>query len=960
MAKEVVLNIKLDATEAIQKIKELAVNTGELKDRKKALNEAIKVEELMYKSLAALQAKGIDVGKDLASREEKLLRVRTQNREEIALIDTALKGNSAQTRELTNDVAGLTESGLRFRDKMAQAFSQAIGPTFAKLSDSVSHANLEMGKALKTFGAGSAEFLKAAGNAKKMEEAVDAVKQAQIEATAALKKFGENSDEFKKVNDNLRSLEDTAKQVGEEIGTKLEGGFTRLNVQIRAANKAAQEAAEKYGLASKEFKEAANRVDDLDDQLKRVNATVGSIDLDGKIETAGRSLQGLVGAFQVGESAAALMGVEAEDLNNTMLKVGAALALQDGIKGMIEGAKAAKALALSVGLVTPAAEGGTLAVNGLKLALVSSGIGAIVLLLGLFASHMAEVARNTEAATKNYEDWKTSIRDKAGLTALRDQNDVIKARIALNAELLKGAKADAATVKALQEDLAEAEAKADKNRIGSFEEERDAFRDLQAAKRKVFDEQQNYIAKSEEDRLDLINRLGLEETATNAEVLEKYKKLKLEFRKTEAEADKESLEKNIAGQDEGLKKLSALQDRARKDKEDADKEADKKKERALQEQAEILKQSEQNRIEQFQHNEESIQKLLEETTELALTDEQRRTNAVRDRFFTEITLLEEKLKAEKEAAEEARRAAEALASQTDAGTTGPAVSGQSDEAIAAQALADQKVAIAAQTAADLLALNTALQEGLAEVNEKTVLSEQDKADRIKKINEDLISAKQSMDDAVFTFYDSLADVGNLFAKQNSATAKLLFGIQQSVAIGEIVVNAQRQLAAIAASTDAQTVAAGLLGPAAPAAIAAIKATGALRATSAKINAGIAIATVAAQTVKGFDKGGYTGPGGKYEIAGLVHRDEYVLPKEVVKAIGVPMLDALRGHYTGAPVVQGSYANGGFAVPRMTPDQQQSIEQTAVLQTLDLQPVLVYEELRKVAMRVGIREDRSTL
>ena len=385
MAKEVVLNIKLDATEAIQKIKELAVNTGELKDRKKALNEAIKVEELMYKSLAALQAKGIDVGKDLASREEKLLRVRTQNREEIALIDTALKGNSAQTRELTNDVAGLTESGLRFRDKMAQAFSQAIGPTFAKLSDSVSHANLEMGKALKTFGAGSAEFLKAAGNAKKMEEAVDAVKQAQIEATAALKKFGENSDEFKKVNDNLRSLEDTAKQVGEEIGTKLEGGFTRLNVQIRAANKAAQEAAEKYGLASKEFKEAANRVDDLDDQLKRVNATVGSIDLDGKIETAGRSLQGLVGAFQVGESAAALMGVEAEDLNNTMLKVGAALALQDGIKGMIEGAKAAKALALSVGLVTPAAEGGTLAVNGLKLALVSSGIGAIVLLLGLFS-----------------------------------------------------------------------------------------------------------------------------------------------------------------------------------------------------------------------------------------------------------------------------------------------------------------------------------------------------------------------------------------------------------------------------------------------------------------------------------------------------------------------------------------------------------------------------------------------
>jgi hypothetical protein len=37
--KEIVLNIKLDAGEAVQQFKELAVNTGELKDRKKLLND---------------------------------------------------------------------------------------------------------------------------------------------------------------------------------------------------------------------------------------------------------------------------------------------------------------------------------------------------------------------------------------------------------------------------------------------------------------------------------------------------------------------------------------------------------------------------------------------------------------------------------------------------------------------------------------------------------------------------------------------------------------------------------------------------------------------------------------------------------------------------------------------------------------------------------------------------------
>lgn len=56
-----------------------------------------------------------------------------------------------------------------------------------------------------------------------------------------------------------------------------------------------------------------------------------------------------------------------------------------------------------------------------------------------------------------------------------------------------------------------------------------------------------------------------------------------------------------------------------------------------------------------------------------------------------------------------------------------------------------------------------------------------------------------------------------------------------------------------------------------------------------------------QVEDGFATGGYTGPGGKYEPAGIVHRGEYVFSQESTRRIGVGMLDRLhRG-----------YANGGY-------------------------------------------------
>lgn len=55
---------------------------------------------------------------------------------------------------------------------------------------------------------------------------------------------------------------------------------------------------------------------------------------------------------------------------------------------------------------------------------------------------------------------------------------------------------------------------------------------------------------------------------------------------------------------------------------------------------------------------------------------------------------------------------------------------------------------------------------------------------------------------------------------------------------------------------------------------------------------------------GFADGGYTGDGGKYQAAGVVHRGEYVLSKEATRRAGVANLDALHSSLKG-------YAAGGY-------------------------------------------------
>jgi tape measure domain-containing protein len=69
---------------------------------------------------------------------------------------------------------------------------------------------------------------------------------------------------------------------------------------------------------------------------------------------------------------------------------------------------------------------------------------------------------------------------------------------------------------------------------------------------------------------------------------------------------------------------------------------------------------------------------------------------------------------------------------------------------------------------------------------------------------------------------------------------------------------------------------------------------------------------------GFARGGWTGPGSKYQIAGVVHADEYVQPKYRMREPGaLAFMEAFRRH--GMSILRNGYAEGGLvSMPRNIP------------------------------------------
>lgn len=122
-------------------------------------------------------------------------------------------------------------------------------------------------------------------------------------------------------------------------------------------------------------------------------------------------------------------------------------------------------------------------------------------------------------------------------------------------------------------------------------------------------------------------------------------------------------------------------------------------------------------------------------------------------------------------------------------------------------------------------------------------------------------------------------------------------------------------------------------------------------------AGLAIANGLANLAKingvEFAEGGWTGPGDKYDVAGVVHADEYVVPKSVNNS------PAAQPHLAALERMRGGYADGGFVANRNTAPAQQALIMANALKNLPV-PVVSVAEVTRVQNRIHARERVSTL
>ena len=187
-----------------------------------------------------------------------------------------------------------------------------------------------------------------------------------------------------------------------------------LRTQLKEAQAEVGLMADKFGATSKEAINAAKKAADLKDRIGDAKALTDAFNPDAKFKAVASSLAGVAGGFSALQGAMALFGNENKDVEKALLKVNAAMALSQGLQAVGESVDSFKQLGAVIKSTTTFQELNNAATKTaaavqrafgvsvettstgfkvLKGAIVATGIGALVVLLG-------EVINNFDAISK--------------------------------------------------------------------------------------------------------------------------------------------------------------------------------------------------------------------------------------------------------------------------------------------------------------------------------------------------------------------------------------------------------------------------------------------------------------------------------------------------------------------------------------------------------------------------------
>lgn len=203
--------------------------------------------------------------------------------------------------------------------------------------------------------------------------------------------------------------------------TPAETSVKSFKAQLREATNELISIQEQFGETSTQATEAAKAVAQLKDRINDAKAISDAFNPDAKFQAFTKVLQGTAGGVAALTGAMALFGNESEDVQKTLVKVQGALALSQGLSQIGELGKSfaiLKVIAVD-------------AFNGIKAAIGSSGIGLLVIALGVIVAYWDDIkvaiGGATNAQIKNLEESKKSLDiENQKLQIITEQNNALK------------------------------------------------------------------------------------------------------------------------------------------------------------------------------------------------------------------------------------------------------------------------------------------------------------------------------------------------------------------------------------------------------------------------------------------------------------------------------------------------------------------------------------------------------
>jgi tRNA(Leu) C34 or U34 (ribose-2'-O)-methylase TrmL len=172
--------------------------------------------------------------------------------------------------------------------------------------------------------------------------------------------------------------------MAEENKIILDADVKPLKKQLKEATLELQAARQKFGDLSTEAVNAAKKVAGIRDSIEDANEQAQQFDPGKRFQALTTAASTAAGGIAAAQGALALFGSESKDVEKALLKVQGAMALSQGLSQLKDIGKVGDQL-------TTAFKGLTAGANGFKKALISTGIGALVVAVGLLVAYWDDI-----------------------------------------------------------------------------------------------------------------------------------------------------------------------------------------------------------------------------------------------------------------------------------------------------------------------------------------------------------------------------------------------------------------------------------------------------------------------------------------------------------------------------------------------------------------------------------------